>query len=129
MPQQPMHSSPDSPMQVVQRYFDALASRDYTAARTCLAGEGFCYRSPIGNFDDADEFVADLWRLGSIMEGITICAAWASGPDVCHVFEVKTRWSELVVTRIAQWSRVEDGHIREIEAFFDAQRYAELFEH
>jgi limonene-1,2-epoxide hydrolase len=120
---------PTSPLDVVERYLDALTRRDYTAARRCLANSHFRYRSPIGSFDSADDFVAELWRLGSIMEGITICAACTSGKDVCHVYELRTRWSELVVTRIAQWSRVEDGRICEIEAFFDAQRYAELFEH
>jgi hypothetical protein len=120
---------PVAPREVVEGYFNAVARRDFPAARRLLADRGFRYRSPIGSFDNADDFVADLWRLGSIMESITLCRAFVAGNELCHIVEVRTRMSELVVTRLAQWSKVEDGRIQEIEAFFDGQRYAALFQH
>jgi hypothetical protein len=115
-------------LRVVDSYFRAVADRDFPEARRHLADRQFRYSSPIGSFDDPDEFIADLWRLGSILERLTLCKAFALGDETCHIVEVRTRMSELTVTRLAQWSRVEDGRIREIEAFFDTQRYAQLFQ-
>ena len=127
MPQQfPQPQS--AALQVVENYFEAVASGDFANARGYLADRGFRYRSPIGSFDDADQFIADVWRLGSILEGLKLCKTFVNGDEVCHIVEVRTRMSELVVTRMVQWSQVVDGRICEIEAFFDAQRYAQLFQ-
>jgi hypothetical protein len=117
-----------SPERVVDGYLDALESRDFDAARRFLADQGFSYRSAIARFNDADAFMADLWRVGPIMEGIERRRTFVDGEEVCTIMNFRTRMDRLQVTPVVQLARVVDGRILSLEAFFDASEYVKLFD-
>lgn len=119
--------SEPSAEQVVEAYLAAIAARDFERARACLADDGFSYRSPIASFDDADAFIADIWHVGPILEGIDCRRSFVDGDEVCSILDFKTRMDRLEITPVVQWATVRDGRIRRIEAFFDASRYAAMF--
>jgi hypothetical protein len=120
--------SEHSPERVVEGYLDAIESRDFEAARRFLADEGFSYRSAIAEFQDADAFIADLWRVGPIMEGIERRRTFVDGAEVCSIMNFRTRMDRLQVTPVVQLARVVDGKIVSLEAFFDASEYVRMFD-
>lgn len=117
-----------SPQRVVESYLDAIESRDFEAARRFLADEGFRYRSAIAAFDDADAFVADIWRVGPVLEGIERRRTFVDGQEVCTIMNFRIRMDRLQITPVVQLARVVDGRIVSIEAFFDASEYLKMFD-
>jgi hypothetical protein len=120
--------SPKSPQQVVDAYLDAIESRDFELARTYLADQGFSYRSAINSFDDADALMADVWRVGPVMDGIERRRTFVDGDEVCTIMNFRIRMDRLQITPVVQLSRVVDGKIVSIEAFFDASEYVKMFD-
>lgn len=114
--------------EVVDAFLRALAERDFERARTFLSGACFHARSPIDSFDDADRYVADIARVGPILERIVRRKLFADGADVCAVVEFVTRMDRRYVSPVVFVMRVEDGKIVAIESFFDASGYAEMFD-
>lgn len=116
-----------SPRDVVDAYFGAIAARDFEQARRWLADEGFSSCSPIASFDDADAYIADVSRVGPILEGLRHRHTVADGEEVCAVVEYVTHFDRRVVSPVAYWMRVRNGRIAAIESYFDARAYAEMF--
>lgn len=117
-----------SPEQVVDAYLGAIAARDFDAARRCLSGRSFRHRSPISSFSDADAFIADISRIGPILEAIERRRTFVDGNEVCAIVDYVTRMDRRQVTPVVHWLTVVDGRIVAIETFFDARGYAKLFE-
>lgn len=115
------------PKQIVQAYLDAIAERDFERARRLLADERFCQRSPIASFDSADAYVADITRVGAILERIERRRMFVDGDDVCVVVNYVTRMDRRQVTPVVHWMRVERGRIASIESFFDARGYDAMY--
>lgn len=120
--------SADSPKDIIHRYLDAIEARDFACARTYLADEGFSFGSPIASFDSADKFIADIARVGLILEGIERRKTFSNGDDVCDILNFRTRLSSLTTTPVVQWATVKGGKITSIEVFFDAHAYVRMFE-
>lgn len=123
-----MEMSSKSPQQVVDGYLNAIESRDFELARTYLADRGFSYRSVINSFDDADAFMADIWRVGPVMDGIERRRTFVDGDEVCTILNFRIRMDRVQITPVVQLSRVVDGKIVSIEAFFDASEYLKMFD-
>lgn len=117
-----------TPHAAVRGFLDAVAERDFDRAREFLADAGFSYRSPLSDFDDATAFIADISRVGPILERIEVRRTFVDGDEVCTIINFYTRMDRLQVTPVVQWSRVADGHIVAMEVFFDARQYAGMFE-
>jgi len=117
-----------TPDAVVQGFLDAVAERDFDRAREFLADAGFSYRSPLSDLDDATAFIADISRVGPILERIEVRRTFVDGDEVCTIINFFSRMDRLQVTPVVQWSRVADGRIAAIEVFFDARQYASMFE-
>lgn len=115
------------PQQIVQSYLDAIVARDFDRARRLLADERFFQRSPIASYDSADAYVADITRVGAILEGIERRRMFVDGADVCVVVNYVTRMDRRQVTPVVHWMRVEQGKIFSIETFFDARGYDEMY--
>ena len=113
---------------VVNAYLDAIAARDFARVRELLADEGFSNRSPISTFDDADAFVADISRVGPILERIERRRQFVEGEQVCVIVNYVTHMDQRRVTPVVHWMRIAGGKIAAIETFFDARAYAEMFE-
>lgn len=117
-----------SPEQVVDAYLAAIAARDFDAARRCLSNRSFRHRSPISSFSDADAFIADIARIGPILEAIERRRTFVDGNEVCTIADYITRMDRREVTPVVHWLTVVDGQIVAIETFFDARGYAKLFD-
>lgn len=116
-----------SPAAVFKAFIDAFSARDFDRLRRCLADEDFAYKSPISHFDNATEFVKDLYRIGQILEGIEIRRVFVDGNEVCAILNFKIRINILDITPVVLWSTVENGRIKRQEAFFDATEYSQMF--
>ena len=116
------------PRQVVDRYLDALARRDYDRARTFLADRGFSYTSPIASFDSADDLVEYLTMVSGIVERMERRKIFVDGSDVCHFLTYTTRIAEREQTQVVQWAHVDGERIRRIELVFDAHQFKIMFE-
>jgi hypothetical protein len=116
------------PREVVQAYLDAVEARDFECARRYLADVHFHYRSPISGFDNADAFIADVSRIGAILEKIVRRKTFVEGDEVCSILDFVTRLSGPETTAVVQVARVEAGKIVDLEVLFDASRYRELFQ-
>ncbi|UCE89593.1 MAG: nuclear transport factor 2 family protein [Pseudomonadota bacterium] len=119
----------NNPREIVHAYLDAIEGGDFDRARGYLSDEQFVYRSPIFNYDSADEFIIDIARVGAILERIERRRSFADGDEVCDVLRFVTSWSKPTSTDVVHWSKVKDGKITLIEAIFDARGYREMFEH
>lgn len=115
------------PDQVAHAYLDAINARDFERARGFLADDRFRQRSPIGAFEDADAYVADISRIGAILEGIERRRTFVDGDEVCLVVNYITRMDGRQVTPVVYWMRVDSGKICSIETFFDARGYDEMY--
>lgn len=114
--------------EVVDAYLRAIAARDFERARAWLSDGSFTHRSPISSFTNADAFIADISRIGPILEGIVRRRTFVDGNEVCAVVNYVTRMDRREVTPVVHWLTVADGKIVSIETFFDARGYAKLFE-
>lgn len=114
--------------EIVNGYLGAIGARDFERARRFLADRGFSNRSPISSFDDADAFVADLSRVGAILERMERRRMFVDGNEVCVILDYVTHMQRRQVTPVVHWMRIADGKIAAIETFFDARVYEELFE-
>ena len=114
--------------QVVNAYLDALEARDFGLARTYLADAHFTYRSPVVNVDSADAFIAEIWRVGPILERIERRRHFVDGNAVCSILNFKLSMSGFQNVPVAHLATVTNGKIVAIEAFFDATEYKKLFD-
>lgn len=117
-----------TPVQIVTAYLDALEARDFALARTYLADQGFTYRSPVINVDDADAFIADIWRVGPILERIERRRHFVDANAVCSILNFKLSMSGFQNVPVAHLASIANGKIEAIEAFFDATEYMKLFD-
>ncbi len=116
-----------SALAVVNDFMAAVERADFDTARQCLSDNGFTYRGPIGSFEDADAFLADASRVGTIVKRIERRRSFTDGDEVCLIHNFVSTLEELANTRVAAWFRVADERIVYIEVFFDARPYAALF--
>lgn len=119
----------DSPTagEVVERFLTAVAEGEFASARGYLANDGFKYRGPVGEFDDANRFIEDIGRVGTILKRVEVRRIFTDADEVLVIHDFYSTLSELARTRIAAWFQVRDGSIACLEVFFDARAYAGLF--
>jgi hypothetical protein len=113
---------------VVDAFIDAIESRDFDRAAGYLSREQFSYRGPMQGFDDPDDFISDISRVGAILKRIDRRKIFVDGSEVCVIYDFVSTLSELASTRVALWIGVRNGKIASIEVFFDAHAYASMFE-
>lgn len=116
------------PVDVVTEFLDAVETGDMVGAARVLSGDRFSYRGPIDHFTSADEFIADLSKLGSILRRIDRRRIFADGDEVCAIVTFVTTIEDIANTRAVHWVHVEEGRIVSIEGFLDARAYARMFE-
>lgn len=121
-----MRMIPQAAEQVVNALFDAFEARDFEHAREFLSDETFSYQSPIESFTSADEFIANISRVGPILEQIERCKTFVKGNDVCSVLKIHTTMDRLNAALVVQITTVVDGKITAMEAVFDATEYNKM---
>jgi hypothetical protein len=117
-----------APKEIVDAYLEAIAARDFALARAWLSDESFSTRSPLSAFESADAYIADVTRVGPILEGIERRKTFVDGNDVCVILDYITRMDQRQVSSVVHWMRVDDGKISYIETLFDARQYAAMFD-
>ena len=116
-----------SPVELVERFVQALRDRDIKRAGHYLAAQGFEYSSPTHHFTSAASLVSYLELTIPIVHTIETRRRFVDGQDVCHVLRVVSQISERRSSDVVQWARTASGEIRRIEMFYDAFEYRRLF--
>lgn len=107
---------------VVERYRKALASQDFKGARALLADD-LEFHGPIDTFHRADDFIAAIQQLSSIIQRIEPRKTLVDGQDVCFIYDMVTN-TPAGTAPIAEWYQVAGDRITAINAFFDARPFA-----
>jgi ketosteroid isomerase-like protein len=107
---------------VVGRYNNALAARDFSAARSLLA-DNLRFEGPIDRFERADDYIAAITGLFQMAKGIEHQATIAEGDNVAVFYLLKTPVADAPV---AEWYTVRNGKISQLRAYFDARPFANL---
>ena len=79
-------------------------------------------------FDNAEDFVAVLKKLGPIVKGMETKKVFADGNDVCLIYDFVTNVPEIGATKMAEWFHVQDSRIASIHIYFDPRPYVAVFE-
>jgi SnoaL-like domain len=111
-------------LDVISRYHEALAKRDFDVAREFLKDE-LRFEGPFESFERADEYVAAIRKLFGIVESIEIRHASADGDQAVALYDMVTSTpagSQLV----CEWYGVEGEQIAWIRAVFDSAPFAFL---
>jgi hypothetical protein len=115
-----------APEEVVSALLDAFEGRDFERARTYLSDSEFIYQSPIESMSSADDFIANISRVGPILERIERVKTFVSGNDVCNLLRVHTTMDTLNATTTVQVATVVAGKVTAIESIFDATEYNKM---
>ncbi len=108
------------PAEIVRKFGQAIASGDYQAARA-LARDDLSFRGPIDKFERADDYLAALQKLSSIVKGTEPEGMVVSGNQVAFFYILKTAVAD---SPVAEWYTVDGNRISAIRAYFDARPYA-----
>jgi len=106
--------------QVVEDFGAAFAKKDFASARRLLH-DSMSFHGPIDTFSRADDYVASLTRLGTMMKGIRHEKTIAEGNEVAVFYVLDTA---LGSAPVADWYTVRDGKIASIHTYFDARPFA-----
>ena len=115
-----------SPEEIVNAMFDAFEARDFGRVRSFLSDDTFSYRSPIESFNNADDYIVTISRVGPILEGIERCKTFVDGNDVCSILKIRTTMDTLDAMPVVELITVVDGKITSMEAIFDATEYNKM---
>lgn len=110
----------ESPKTVVQRWHEAWSKNDFETARTLLHDD-LSFRGPIDTFDNADDYLAALQRLAAMVKSVDLQRTLAEGDEVVLMQELDTPVGR---SPVAEWYRVRDGKIAEVQVYFDARPFA-----
>jgi ketosteroid isomerase-like protein len=102
---------------VVDRYFTALQAKDFTAMRPLLHDD-VTFKGALGTTAGVEEYVSGLQGMMAAMTRIERRVMFAEGEDVCQVYDL-TLAEPPVTLPIAQWLRVRDGRIAQVNVYFD----------
>jgi len=114
--------------EIVRSYLKAIGQGDFGGARNHLADRAFHYVSPIGAFDNADRFIENIARIGSIMQGVDIRRLFASEREVMALVDIRIALQGFVTRTAAILFQIKDGRIASMEVVFDASEYYRMFE-
>jgi ketosteroid isomerase-like protein len=106
--------------EVVERYSQALAGRDFAAARALLADD-LRFVGPIDRFERADGYVKAISNLYGMVKGVEHQATIAQGDEVAVFYLLDT---PMVEAPVAEWYTVRGGKIVQLRAYFDARPFA-----
>jgi limonene-1,2-epoxide hydrolase len=106
--------------QIVDDFGVAFAKKDFATARRMLH-DNLSFHGPIDTFSRADDYVASLTRLGTMMKGITHVKTIAEGDEVAVFYVLDTA---LGSAPVADWYTVRDDKIAFIHTYFDARPFA-----
>ena len=110
------------PQEIVDQYYAAWTNKDFATARRLLHDD-LSFHGPIDTFDNADDYLAALTRLASIVTRVERRKVFVDGQDVCEVYDLVTA-TPAGTAPVAEWLTVKDDKIAAIRVFFDARPFA-----
>lgn len=105
-------------------YHDALARRDFDAARALLRDD-LRFRGPFDEFHTADDYLNAVRRLWGIVETIEMQHRSSAGGEVVVLYDMAPR-TPAGTQLVCEWFGVENGSIAWIRALFDTAPFAFL---
>lgn len=112
---EPYGSATDA-LHAARTYHDAWTSRDFDAARHCLA-EDLSTDVPLNTYPTRDDFVAALTTFGSLVHEVDLLAEFSEGDQALLLYDMHT--DPFGTIRIAEHFTVADGLIRRIRHVHD----------
>ena len=103
--------------QIIQEYFRAFHSGDANAARQLLADD-LQLEGPFEKFDNADDYLQAVAKLGPIVKDVDMKKMWADDNDACVIYDMITD-TPIGTAPIVEWHSVRGGKIAEIRVYFD----------
>jgi ketosteroid isomerase-like protein len=116
-----MAAGAETARDLVERYHDAWARKDFESARGFLHDD-LSFTGPIDTFDTADEYLAALQRLAPMTTGIDVKKVVSEGDDVVVLFDLLT---PMGAAPVAEWYRVRGDRIGSVQVYFDARPFAQ----
>jgi ketosteroid isomerase-like protein len=115
-----MMEKTQSAADLVDRYNQALASRDFGTARSLLADD-LRFEGPIDQFDKADDYMKAISGLYGMVKGVKLQGTVAEQDQVAVFYVLDTPVAQAPV---AEWYTVRGGKITKLRAYFDARPFA-----
>ena len=109
---------------IVERYTKAWMGGNVDEARTYLADD-LEFRGSIDQFDQADDFIAQLGRFVTMLTRVDMLEAFYEGDRAALLYDCVTPTPAGTI-RTAEFFRVADGKIVEIKLVFDATTLRQL---
>lgn len=101
---------------IASRYVESWKARDFDAFRSLLADD-VTFDGSLGHARNADEYVAGIEGMSSMVTDIVVHKMCTNGSDVVTWFDLCTADAGPLPT--ANWSHVENGRITRIQVAFD----------
>lgn len=105
------------PKSIALAYIGACGRKDLDAVAPLLAPD-IHFTGPSGIIDGATPYLATLRRIGVVWVGSDVRKVFADGNDICVIYDLVTDTPAGAVPAV-EWLRIEDGHIRSVNLYFD----------
>jgi hypothetical protein len=112
--------------ELVTRYFDLWASKDYAATLPLMSSDQFQFKGPFDSFSQPKDLVEALKKLGPIVKEVRKVCQIAEGQKVCVLYDMETA-TPVGTVPIVELFHVANGKIDSIMAFFDPRPFQALF--
>jgi len=111
---------------VLRKFYAAVAKRDLTAARGCLA-DNMIFEGLFQSYLSADEYMKTFAGLLQITVRLDVKTIIGQGNDAAVFFELETKAPAEARVLVAEWHQVKDGKIFHARSAFDGRPYAAMF--
>lgn len=106
-----------SAREVVDRYFAAMASKDFATMRTLLHDD-VSFKGAFGTTNGAEDYIEGIKQTTANTTALERRVLFAEGENVCQVYDMVVAKSAVTVP-IAQWFTIRDNRIAKLQVFFD----------
>ena len=116
----------DNAGDVLRKFYAAVAKRDLTAARGCLA-DNMVFEGLFETYSSADQYMKTFAGLLQITVRLDVKKIIGQGNDAAVFFELETKAPAEARVLVAEWHQVTDGKIFHARSAFDGRPYAAMF--
>jgi ketosteroid isomerase-like protein len=116
----------DNAGDVLRKFYAAVAKRDLTAARGCLA-DNMVFEGLFETYRNADEYMKTFAGLLQITVRLEVKTIIGQGNEAAVFFELETKAPAEAQVLVAEWHQVKDGKIFHARSAFDGRPYAAMF--
>jgi hypothetical protein len=111
---------------ILQQFYDAAISRNFAAARECLADD-LEFVGLFETYHTADQYMAAFTGLLSITVRLDVKKIIAEGNEAAIFFELETSAPAEATVLVAEWHQIKNGRIYHVRSAFDGRPYEAMF--